>query len=238
MISRKQTAILLGAFGTLALVSSQALAISVTVDTVANWPAAPQVESYDPVGFNTEWGLGNSGFRPNIYQSFKVASTFTVEEIDIGLRPRNAGGGTYKIYVYAVADTVDVGSTPTLLGSPIYESAPIADFGFEGVQSTVKYDLTGEEFVLPASVGDAGYILRLEAIGASSPMFSVAANTTNPYVDGRGYYVTNSDPDDFAIALLGSAVSNVPEPSTYALGLLGLAGLGLAVWRRRSTIRS
>jgi hypothetical protein len=27
--------------------------------------------------------------------------------------------------------------------------------------------------------------------------------------------------------------AGVPEPSTYALGLIGLAGLGLVIWRRR-----
>ena len=28
----------------------------------------------------------------------------------------------------------------------------------------------------------------------------------------------------------------VPEPSTYALGLIGLVGLGLVVWRKRSLL--
>jgi hypothetical protein len=33
-----------------------------------------------------------------------------------------------------------------------------------------------------------------------------------------------------------SGGASVPEPSSYALGLIGLAGLGLVVWRRRSRI--
>jgi len=37
----------------------------------------------------------------------------------------------------------------------------------------------------------------------------------------------------FRVASVFSETAPVPEPSTYALGLIGLAGLGLVVWRRR-----
>ncbi|MCE9553992.1 MAG: PEP-CTERM sorting domain-containing protein [Planctomycetes bacterium] len=37
-------------------------------------------------------------------------------------------------------------------------------------------------------------------------------------------------------ARLAASVRSVPEPSTYALGLIGLAGLGLVGWRRRKRI--
>jgi len=37
----------------------------------------------------------------------------------------------------------------------------------------------------------------------------------------------------FHVDLVANELSAVPEPSTYALGLIGLAGLGLVAWRRR-----
>jgi len=37
----------------------------------------------------------------------------------------------------------------------------------------------------------------------------------------------------YEVVFYGTEVAPVPEPSTYALGLIGLAGLGLVVWRRR-----
>jgi len=73
---------------------------------------------------------------------------------------------------------------------------------------------------------------------------------TNTGFGGGGYdffYVTGTtsatgtvagfvtSPDGFwsGAQLLVEDAPAVPEPSTYALGLIGLAGLGLAVWRRR-----
>jgi autotransporter-associated beta strand protein len=69
--------------------------------------------------------------------------------------------------------------------------------------------------------------------GIPSNMFTL----TNPggYFDFSGaqiYSTTGNGGLPGAIILTG--IFSVPEPSTYALGLAGLAGLGLLAWRRKS----
>jgi MYXO-CTERM domain-containing protein len=52
-------------------------------------------------------------------------------------------------------------------------------------------------------------------------------------VDAIVSYWQNGNLTISEIRIEGLSSAAVPEPSTYALGLIGLAGLGLVAWRRR-----
>jgi len=47
-------------------------------------------------------------------------------------------------------------------------------------------------------------------------------------------FITNNDPSDFQLLFSPNLVAGVPEPSTWAMMILGFAGIGFLAYRRRS----
>jgi hypothetical protein len=70
-------------------------------------------------------------------------------------------------------------------------------------------------------------------------------STANPYTGGQAFEANSGNgpsygPDDAPLAYLdhvfavtGNSTSSIPEPSTWAMTLLGFAGLGFAGYRSR-----
>ena len=83
----------------------------------------------------------------------------------------------------------------------------------------------------------AGYIIHLSfvpASGTDDPILRWHANYPGPYAAGKSYFNTeDTDGMDQPLALFGAAGPAVPEPSTCALGLIGLAGLGCVALRKK-----
>jgi hypothetical protein len=129
---------------------------------------------------------------------------------------------TFVNYFYA-----DLAITSTLYTIPITNSLVHAGYPFNNAGG-----ITGNTM-------DASVEGRLTA--ASTFSFAVAeASTINPIVisdlvnSSAGFDVTGSlsGPSGTAI-VVGSLTSSVPEPSTWAMMVLGFLGLGLMAYRRK-----
>ncbi|MCE9548570.1 MAG: PEP-CTERM sorting domain-containing protein [Planctomycetia bacterium] len=214
-----------------------AQATTVTTAPFSAWPTSGpglQLVTYNAFTSSNDEERLNT-FRTDIYQSFRVNSTFTLTQYDLALQPFS-DPGNIQISIYTKADTLESsGGNPTL-GTLLYQdSFSMAEFSNFNNYGTQEFTLTsGEQFTLSPQTSPAGYILWIHRIdGGADPILRTQGRTGNPYADGQGYANTESFAgEDFALALFGEEPTAAPEPSTYALGLFGLAGLGLVAWRR------
>jgi len=101
------------------------------------------------------------------------------------------------------------------------------------------------DFSVDALTGDASYSASV-ATAYDDSGSTITTNNHHVFTGLTGNTLTitqfwpNVDPDGGFQAVGGlvgfqivEAASAVPEPSTWALGLIGLAGLGVVVWRKR-----
>jgi hypothetical protein len=121
-------------------------------------------------------------------------------------------------------------------------SGPIAAFGFYGtdigdfggVLSLTLTDAGGQtsSLIVPASVGSGGAqpengsVLYFGFYDLSDTYTSIAFNNSNTS-DVFGF-------DNFTVGLEAQVNPGVPEPSTWAMMILGFAGIGFMGYRRRN----
>ena len=133
-------------------------------------------------------------------------------------------GGTYTL-------TVDVGLRMDFTGQ-----ATIRLYGSTLGPATPLSNTNGTAQLTPISPSASSYLLNqtvtYTALGAGDPFLGQQIGIA--LVGTSGIQVIFDDVT-FNAATGSSAV---PEPSTYALGLIGLAGLGLVAWRRKYPSRS
>lgn len=124
----------------------------------------------------------------------------------------------------------------------IHFSGPIAAFGFYGtdigdfggVLSLTLTDTGGRtsSLVVPASQGSNGAqpqngsVLYFGFYDLSDTYTSIAFNNSNT-TDVFGF-------DNFTVGLAAQVAPGVPEPSTWAMMILGFAGVGFMAYRRKA----
>ena len=101
------------------------------------------------------------------------------------------------------------------------------------------------DFDIYSSVGNYVYtfttLAAAEAFFSSNPLDLGSALAGSQYVDLYEYlYASESDPPgfsfDYALGETPYTPPAIPEPSTWAMMLLGFAGLGFLGYRRRSAL--
>jgi len=170
-------------------------------------------------------------------QGFAAATSGTLATAAFGLVPQNATTGDLKFALYNL-----VGSGPYSIGSQIGSTGM---FSTSDVTSGFTYrDVTSLGWEL---VSGNNYAVAL---------WSDATNWNNPDGGGGGLGWMQGDTDsanravfnNWAVGVdpweqwenpttgfsLGLSTQAVPEPSTYAMALAGLACGGYTLWRRRS----
>lgn len=177
-------------------------------------------------------------------QSFTTtASGYVVNQVDLRLFRNSGEGGTYSVSIYSstgsgnslVPDTL-VASVAT--GLDMVNSAhpvPVSGAGDGSDVSSVSF--TGLNFSLNSSPTDyfilvsysGSYSVSWAAVTASSPTFNGNNTYTAQVSSGTPSNFGDSDP----LLLKVTAGTTVPEPSTWAMAGLALAGLAASARRSR-----
>jgi hypothetical protein len=84
------------------------------------------------------------------------------------------------------------------------------------------------------SLASSEYYLALNVPVSDVLLIYGAENGGGAMIVPGGAWTHNDIPRSFAVSLHGDEVAAVPEPSTWAMMLLGFVGLGLMAYRRKS----
>jgi hypothetical protein len=124
--------------------------------------------------------------------------------------------------------TMITAATPGTNGGP-------GNFGFRANDGT---DWNGNDSAVPIT-SSGGLVF---AVGTNAPasgqdvLFGIYGDGGTGYFAAFFGHITANSPNEYGynLAAIGS-VSAVPEPSTWAMMILGFAGIGFLAYRRRST---
>jgi len=206
-----------------------------TFKTVDN-PASPV--------FNQALGINNSDETVGYY-----APTITGSPGDVSYSQKGGvftaiGGLPTNFNNQAVG--INSAATPWIVGFYQPDSALATSFGYLDVGGTITtIDPFGSTFTQALGVNDLGEIVGFYTNGTGqhgyidnggvftsfdpSGSVSTTINGVNDKGDFVGFYTTASD------TVVGFVGTPVPEPSTWAMMLLGFAGFGLLSYRKVRT---
>jgi len=171
--------------------------------------------SLQVVGLPSLTGAGGVSTSLTLSGASGNAGTYTLSQLQSGFTPTtvSANGETYTgvpLYTFLAPTSSNVTSQIVVV---------TGTDGYEVVFSLAEID--------PALGGNANDILPYASSGSDFTTGDDGlARVITPLDNKHGRWVSN-------VNLV--AIESVPEPSTWAMMLLGFAGLGLAAWRRSKT---
>ena len=204
-----------------------------TIDSTLELIAQVNTGFYGQNGWYASAGTGTSKLTLPTLTSVGAGKTWgensadTTPDLVNAVRFYNVSGLTDNTIDGSLL-AVDHGSIPAGLINPI----GVWEFSTTGLltsaEMTIRYDDLAPNL---GSIGGGEAALKLFHYDGSMwvNITDGSVDTVNKLIDSVAF---NSF-SPFAVAEDAQNFSAVPEPSTYALGLLGMVGMGLFVWRRK-----
>ena len=214
-----RTALLAAAIGAAALSPAKAVVIG-TADT-----------GNSAFNFPTSFGY----YFQQIYSSSSFSSPLNIREITFynSLYPGGTpAAGTFDIFLSTTNASIATFDTSNSTTTPYYD--PSFTQVYHGTLPAIAsgaLDLNlSTAFNYNPSQGKLLLTIRNNDLSSGNSLF-LDADLNNPNINWRG----SAFPYDFNEGLVtGFNVSAVPEPSTWAMMILGFAGLGFLAYRRNS----
>ena len=195
-------------------------------------------EAYGPIAFPSTPSTisvfsNETGFSLNSSGGMSASQTGPISGNIAPIEFSNSGSaGSYGWTDHTAADTT--GTEPLTLGTAGgLVTLNFNDGGFDngtGIQYFVFIHLPGDWATSGTSTGD--HLFNSVAAGFSNPTFiyDSGTNTTNVFTENSDYQGGNVA---LNFTLFGGPAGAVPEPSTWAMLLIGFAGVGFMAYRRK-----
>jgi hypothetical protein len=173
-------------------------------------------------------GVGSGGLVEGpLYDSFSTGTGSGILLTGVQLLLSRSGGssGTTSIGIY----NNDAGTSPPSPGSLFATIGTVTDSSLSGTASVWNVSL-GSSLSLAASTR---YWVGLSTNNNASMQWWYAASGTGTGVANEFFSNSTGNYANAGDRPYQMLVTVVPEPSLYALALVGLASGGLSMWRRR-----
>jgi hypothetical protein len=179
------------------------------------------------------FGCGYTGEYQQVYGGSAFGGPITINTVEFFPHDSStltSNGGTFTLTFYLTSRPVDGLSTTPASN----ETTLLASFGT--FVPGMSYTFTGNSFTYDPSLGNL--LLDITTTGAPSDSNSLNFSSVNgdPMSNlyrsgGTGAFTTGTNG---LVTRFGQVDSAVPEPSTWALMLLGFGGVGVSLRRRRA----
>jgi hypothetical protein len=190
----------------------------------------------DPIlGYETtsNGGSGPAGYPAYLAEAFYTGpSAFQLSDVALKLVSGGGGDPATTVTISLVADMPNIPSpgdpSPDFPGSTIADLGTLADPAVAAVPTV--YTLAANQILAPNSI----YWIKLESnVPFTETFWAYATVGSQLYYDGlsTGYPINFASP--FEMRVSGSVV---PEPASWGLTILGLAGVGSALRGRKRTV--
>jgi PEP-CTERM motif len=197
----------------------------ITANAAVLYSSVPDLTASEVTGGLCSSCSGNYEF----YDRFTLSNAATINGVNLvtyAAPYTGLGGFTFEVYNSAHS---------ALLFSSAVSSVSVV----QQIPGYADYEVTGVLAALSLSAGTyyAGFVANPLAVatvtgGNNSLLYSSIPGNIS---QATPYYGGGSNYGDLAFQLLGtSGVSAVPEPSTWAMMILGFAGIGFMAYRRRN----
>ena len=138
-----------------------------------------------------------------------------------------------------VADTTTIGFTEAMLSSPTFMETVVFTNTLAGLYSITLTTSSPDVDFTSAFLSGLGGPYNLIEIDAADDGTNEFWRLANPVTLGASTYTLTINGDNSGAGSLGGSITirqAVPEPATWAMMLLGFAGIGMTIRRRRQPI--
>lgn len=211
---------------------SRVIAVALAFSAVVGSAASAQVV-YNNGSPNGQNGLNTTQFQ--IANDFTIGAGATVNSAGIYMAGYNGIGAWDGYLAYAIF--ADAGGAPGSLLTTAAVNPIVTDTGnawnFGGDSYLFQFNLASPFVATPGTTYWLGINSDADYNNSSSIFWETSSGTGSSYrSNGQGGW-TSYPGLETAFYLSGDVVGSVPEPGTWAMMLLGFAGIGVAMQRSR-----
>jgi len=189
------------------------------------------IETGGVLGTGALTGVAVSGADKSSISTLSTVGWTSGANVSIGFN--NDQSGQTGVTLQSLTLSLWASNGTTLLGSfslasPINFSA--ADLALQQGNGAALFDFVltpAEQTAFTTAIGGVGH--------GGSDIISLSASLGCAGTASATCQVSNDGPDSFIAVLANGAIGVVPEPSTWAMMILGFFGIGFMAYRRRNT---